>query len=330
MKTRLRDIPKSNYRINKAYESVMSFLNPYPENPPFGCLSLEITTRCNSICNFCAHNRIIGEGVRPNMDMSFEMAKKCIDWYSQIPKVEVTKFIPTGLGETLLHPRLMGIIAYAKEVWPNVETFANTNCINLSGNIAESVIDNGLDELTFSLCFVEKKDYEANLGTKNYDIVLKNIKEFLALKGDRPPRCKVHIFDREENRQNMRAFVKEFSPNLNKNDSLSVKQFVDLLSVSETPVDNWTCDSEEMSEFDSILIDVEGNVLPCCSALWKEDYRNLILAKVLIDSPGVLPVRTKAFRARPPNETCRHCVRIRTPKNAHKISLACPVRRVGR
>jgi MoaA/NifB/PqqE/SkfB family radical SAM enzyme len=330
MRTRLRDIPKSNYRINRAYESVMSFFNPYPENPPFGCLSLEITTRCNSNCNFCAHTKIIGGGIRPNTDMSFEMAKKCIDWYSRIPYAKITKFIPTGLGETLLHPRLIGILAYAKEVWPDVETFANTNCVNLNGSVAESIIDNGLDELTFSLCFIDKKDYETNLGTQNYDLVMKNITDFLKLKGDRPPRCKVHIFDREENKKNMRQFVREFSPKLNKNDSLSVKQFVDLMSVSETPVTEWTCDADEMSEFDSLLIDVEGNVLPCCSGLWKADYKNLILANVLTDLPIALPNRTKAFRIRPPNKTCQYCVRIRTPRSGHKISLACPVRRTGR
>jgi sulfatase maturation enzyme AslB (radical SAM superfamily) len=327
---RLRDIPKNNYTINHAYERFMSIVNPYPENPPFGCLSFETTTRCNSVCNFCAHNRIIGGGVRPNKDMSLEFAKKCIDWYARIPGVKVTKFIPTGLGETMLHPDLIEVLAYAKKVWPGVETFANTNCVNLSGDVARNIIDNGLDDLTFSLCFIEKEDYEANLGTKNYDLVIKNIKDFLKMKGERLPNCKVHIFDRPENKKNMREFVKKFSPNLNKNDSLSVKQFVDLLSVSDVPVDKWTCEADEMSEFDSLLMDVEGNVLPCCSALWKEDYKNLILANALTDPPEILPIRTREFRARPPNETCQHCVRIRTPKNYHKISLACPVRRAGR
>jgi len=314
-----------SYAFDHWYERTMAKLHPYPINPSFSVFNLEVTTYCNSNCNFCAYERMIRAGVRPKRHMPYELAKQCIDWYDKVPKKQVLKFIPVGLGETLLYPQLMDVCQYAKDKWPGVMTFGNTNCISLSGEIAKRLIGGPLDQLTLSLCFIDEKDYSANLRTEHYQRVKDNIKAFLEAKGNKSPQCKIHVFDRPENRPKMRKFVKEFSPYLNDRDRLSIYEFVDLLSYDDRPVDKWYC--EEMIEFDSLLADVEGNLYPCCSGMWKPSYKEMILGNVLTDDPLKFPEATKRFREVGPNATCQRCVRLGRGEEKKKRlpKLDCPV-----
>lgn len=301
---RLRNIPKMNYRLYQLYERTMATLNPPKPNPPFSVLNLELTTRCNSRCSFCAHQQIIGSGIRPSKDMSLEMAKKCIDWYAKLGKETVLKFVPVGLGEPLLYPHLIEVMTYAKKVFPNCQTYANTNGIALKGELADELIDNALDGLTLSLCFVDGADYAKKMRTEQYDAVVKNMRSFLLAKGNCKPACVVHVFDIPENKSKLGRWVRGWGPYLNKNDRLSIYHYVELLATHERLITKWPC--SEVDGFYGIIIDVDGYVYPCCSSLWKEEYKELRLSDLTKD-PQELPSKLREFRKEFPPRPCHHC-----------------------
>ena len=306
---RPHDLPKMSYRFNKIYEGAMTKLKPYARNKPFSAVNLEITTYCNSKCDFCAYEKIIGGGVRPRKHISLEQAQKSMDYLAQMNGGDyVLKFIPVGLGESILHPQHSEILKMGRKTFPNATIFNNTNCIALKGKVAEDLICGDLDVLTLSLCFVDEKDYENRLHTKHYKRVVENIENFLKMKGDSKPSCKLHVFDLPENRRLLWKWVAKWSPLLNANDHLSVYEFVDLVSTDPRDPRNWPC--EEMLDYDSVLIDIEGNLFPCCSGIWKEKYHDLILGHIDDGHPELIVDKIKAFKSAPPGDNCIHCARL--------------------
>lgn len=310
---RLHDIPKMNYRFNKIYEGYMTKLNPYPRNKPFSAVNLEITTWCNSKCDFCAYDRIIAHGIRPKKHISLEQAQRSIDYLAAINGGDhVLKFIPVGLGETLMYPKFTEILKMGRKAFPNATTFGNTNGINLRGKVADSIICGDLDVLTLSMCFVSEKNYEKRLHNGHYQQVVENFANFLKKKGNSKPSCKLHVFDLPENKRVLWEWVAKWSPLMNDNDHLSIYQFVDLISTEPRNPKNWPC--EEMIDFDSILIDIEGNLFPCCSGIWKENYKEVILGNIDDGHPELVVDKLKAFKNAPPSNTCLHCTRLETKK----------------
>jgi len=312
---RLNDIPKMNYRLNKIYEGAMAKLKPYPKNEPFSAVNLELTTYCNSKCDFCAHEKIIGKGIRPRSNLSLDRVKKSIDYLRRINEGKILKFIPVGLGETLMYPQLGEVLKMGKREFPNAQTFANTNCIALRGEVAESIIDGDLDILTLSMCFVDESEYEKRLHTGYYKQVTQNIENFLKMKGDRKPSCKLHVFDLPENKKVLWKWVAKWSPLLNANDHLSVYEFIDLLSNDERDPKNWPC--EEVLGYNSVVVDIEGNLLPCCSGMWKERYDELIMGNIDDGHPELVVDRLRRFKDSPPCDTCLHCAILGKVKRQH-------------
>jgi sulfatase maturation enzyme AslB (radical SAM superfamily) len=310
---RPHDIPKMNYRFNKLYEGYMAKLKPYPRNKPFSAVNLEVTTYCNSKCDFCAYERIIGGGIRPRKHISLERAQQSVDYLAAINGGDyVLKYIPVGLGESILHPQFPELLRMGRKAFPNATIFNNTNGIALSGDRAKNLICEDLDVLTLSMCFVDEKDYEARLHTKNYKKVCENFERFLKMKGDSKPSCKLHVFDLPVNKKNLWKWVLKWSPLLNDNDHLSIYEFVDLISTELRDEKSWPC--EEMIDFDSILVDIEGNLFPCCSGIWKENYKEVILGNIDDGHPELIVDKLKAFKNAPPSDTCIHCTRLETKK----------------
>jgi len=302
---RLRDIPKMNYTLNKVYERVTEKLRPTPINEPFTAVGIEVTTYCNSHCDFCSHETTIGK-FRPMGHMPLDMAERSMNYLKRVDGGRILKFSPVGLGETLMYPHLPEVMRMAKDKFPEAQTFANTNCISLRGKVAEDLIDADMDVIVFSMCFVGEKDYQRRLHTNYYGQVSENIKNFLKMKGDRRPSVKIHVFNLPENKRLMWKWVAKWSPLLNDNDHLSVYPYVELVNTEENRnPDNFPC--PEIKNYGSVMIDLQGNLTPCCSALWKQNYDGLIMGHVDDGHPELVGGRLDAFRKNPPCDTCRRC-----------------------
>src|ERR1700684_3029151 len=104
--------------------------------PPV-CLYLEVTNRCNLLCETCPRTF---EDLEPPADMSWELFTRIVD---QVPNV--ARVVLHGVGEPMLVKALPRMIRYLKD--RGVYVLFNTNGTLLSAKKHRELIDTGLDEL---------------------------------------------------------------------------------------------------------------------------------------------------------------------------------------
>lgn len=91
---------------------------------------IELTTRCNLRCQYCPHPHL----PRPKIDMeweTFEAALRLVAHY--VAQGTQTELSLTGIGESLLHPRFIEMVAAARDViGPNRPLVVTTNGLLLT------------------------------------------------------------------------------------------------------------------------------------------------------------------------------------------------------
>jgi radical SAM protein with 4Fe4S-binding SPASM domain len=108
--------------------------------------------------------------------MDFNLYQKIIDE----SKSYLSYVILCLSGESLLHPDLPKMIAYAKK--NNIKTYLSTNATVLTKSLSEKIIKAGLDWINFSFDGCSKEIYEKVRINANFDITLKNVVDFLKIK----------------------------------------------------------------------------------------------------------------------------------------------------
>src|SRR5580658_318605 len=104
-------------------------------SPPV-CLYLEVTNRCNLLCETCPRTF---EDLEAPADMSWELFTRIVD---QVPNV--ARVVLHGVGEPMLVKALPKMIRYLKDRGTYV--LFNTNGTLLSPKKHQAMIDTGLDE----------------------------------------------------------------------------------------------------------------------------------------------------------------------------------------
>ncbi|MBI5401568.1 radical SAM protein [Candidatus Wolfebacteria bacterium] len=137
-------------------------------------LGIEPTNHCNLNCVFCA---------RHNIDykfgfMDFDLYKKIID-EGAVNGLRSVKLVRGG--ESLLHPRFVDMIKYAKEKGV-IDIMFNTNATLLTPAKSVEIIDAAPDLIIFSVDVPDKKIFEQQRVGANYDQVERNVKNFIELK----------------------------------------------------------------------------------------------------------------------------------------------------
>lgn len=110
----------------------------------------------------------------PKGYLSFSLFTEIID---EIAERENIALVPFFRGESLLHPRCIDMLAYAKENGVGPIQFA-TNGTLMTENIARDLIDIEVDFVSFSVDSIDPKDYRQIRKGADLKTVLKNI-EFL-------------------------------------------------------------------------------------------------------------------------------------------------------
>src|SRR3974390_44702 len=113
------------------------------------CLYLEVTNRCNLLCETCPRTF---ETLEPSADMSWELFTSIVD---QVP--DVARVVLHGVGEPMLVKALPRMIRYLKE--RGVYVLFNTNGTLLSPKKHQAMIETGLDELRVSLDAADAKPF---------------------------------------------------------------------------------------------------------------------------------------------------------------------------
>ncbi len=154
-------------------------LSKHIDNKPVFA-NIEITTRCNFKCSFCAREHVNIQEI----DMSISEFDQIL---SKLPSVYKVRIV--GLGEPLLHKQISEFIRCAKSY--NKHVGIVTNAQLLTENIGKDIIKAGLDEITFSIdSTVQNIAQEIRKGS-NISKILENINAFLTLDGSEDLRTAV-------------------------------------------------------------------------------------------------------------------------------------------
>ena len=142
-------------------------LVPKPSFPD--TIKIEITSRCNFRCGYCA----AGQHLRPVGDMNQEFLFRILHEAKSIGVREIGMFL---LGESFLVKELPAYIRYAKEKAGIEYVFLTTNGSLCSPQRLEAVIDAGLDSLKFSINAGTPEKYKEMHGVDCFAKVMKNLK----------------------------------------------------------------------------------------------------------------------------------------------------------
>ena len=174
-------------------------------------ITIEPTNRCNLECFMCPRNNVEME----LGDIELSLFKKIVDEASQFLPVCLVSFFR---GESLLHPRFLEMLSYAKEKGLKPIQFATNACF-LSRESAEVILDLDIDFISFSIDVNNPEIYEKIRKHSNYKKVFGNIIFFLEEKKKRNkslPETQVSAVKTDQNVDFIEDFVSFWRPKVDR------------------------------------------------------------------------------------------------------------------
>lgn len=135
---------------------------PFPNR-----ITIELTNACNVSCSFCPRQDV-------NMEIGYmdeKLYKKIIDEAAGHLPVKVVFFFR---GESLLHSRFAEYLRYAKEKGLGPIQFAS-NALALEEDVAEEMLDAGIDFISFSLDTLNEDVYRSTRKTGDLPHSMANV-----------------------------------------------------------------------------------------------------------------------------------------------------------
>jgi MoaA/NifB/PqqE/SkfB family radical SAM enzyme len=181
------------------FETVTAERGAAAERPPV-CVYLEVTNRCNLLCETCPRTF---EALDPPADMSFELFRSIVD---QVPGL--ARAVLHGVGEPMLVRALPEMIRYLKE--RGVHVLFNTNGTLLSPRQREWLVASGLDELRVSLDAADPVSFRKVRGRDFFARIVRNLRALVAYQnemGARTPRISLWLTGLKETIAELPRFV---------------------------------------------------------------------------------------------------------------------------
>src|ERR1700722_6055081 len=170
------------------------------EQPPV-CLYLEVTNRCNLLCETCPRTF---EELEPPADMDWRLFTSIID---QLPAL--ARVVLHGVGEPMLVKDLPRMIRYLKD--RGIYVLFNTNGTLLAPRKRREIIDTGLDELRVSLDAAEAESFLKVRGKDMFGRIVRNVSGFTTLQqeiGATTPRVSLWLTGLKETVDQLPEFVR--------------------------------------------------------------------------------------------------------------------------
>ncbi|MGU3466249.1 radical SAM/SPASM domain-containing protein [Methylobacterium sp. C33D] len=168
--------------------------------PPV-CLYLEVTNRCNLLCETCPRTF---ETLEPPADMSWDLFTRIVD---QVPNV--ARVVLHGVGEPMLVRDLPRMVRYLKDRGTYV--LFNTNGTLMQPKRFRELIETGLDELRVSLDAADRASYRRVRGKDFFDRIVRDVGKFVAFQkasGATTPRVSLWLTGLKETVDQLPAFVR--------------------------------------------------------------------------------------------------------------------------
>ena len=168
--------------------------------PPV-CLYLEVTNRCNLLCETCPRTF---ETLEPPADMSWELFTRIVD---QVPNI--ARVVLHGVGEPMLVKDLPRMVRYLKDRGTYV--LFNTNGTLMQPKKFQQIIDTGLDELRVSLDAADRESYARIRGKDFFNRIVRDVGKFIAYQrevGAATPRVSLWLTGLKETVEQLPAFVR--------------------------------------------------------------------------------------------------------------------------
>ena len=165
------------------------------------CLYLEVTNRCNLLCETCPRTF---EELEPPADMSWELFTRIVD---QVPNV--ARVVMHGVGEPMLVKNLPDMIRYLKARGTYV--LFNTNGTLMQPKRFQELIDTGLDELRVSLDAADRESYAKIRGKDFFNRIVRDVGKFIAYQkqvGATTPRVSLWLTGLKETVDQLPEFVR--------------------------------------------------------------------------------------------------------------------------
>ena len=182
------------------FESIGTERSATAASPPV-CLYLEITNRCNLLCDTCPRTF---EELEPPADMSWSLFTRIVD---QIP--DIGRVVLHGVGEPMLVRNLPRMIRYLKDRGTYV--LFNTNGTLLQPKKFQALIDTGLDELRVFLDAADRASYLRVRGKDFFNRIVRDVGKFTAFQretGATTPRVSLWLTGLKETVDQLPDFVR--------------------------------------------------------------------------------------------------------------------------
>ena len=234
---------------------------------------------CNFTCRYCTFSVDKSKRgfISDKIVMDFDLYKKCIDDIALFPnKVKVLRFV--GMGEPLLHKKIVDMVKYAvsKDVANRVEILTNASL--LTPEMSDSLIPAGLSRLVVSIQGTTKEKYRDVCGADiDFEKFIEDLRYFFNNKGNAQVHIKIvdYALDSKDDEQRFYEIfgdicdtigIEHAGPifpgvdyeNVLKDRDISVTQFG--LPVSEVKI----CPQP----FFTLQINPDGKVVPCYSVTY--------------------------------------------------------------
>lgn len=246
-------------------------------------ITVELTNQCNVSCTFCPRQSVdmeIGS-------MSMELYKKIIDEAAGHLPVKLVIFFR---GESLLHPEFIECVEYAKKKGIGPVQYA-TNAFELSKDMADKLLETGIDFISFSLDTLDSKIYKKSRLCGDLDVSRENVIylsekcEERKKKGLQAPTLQVSTIEVEDYMPGQKEFIEFW------------KSYVDIVRVYYEHDDNGKFRNAEIQKlleeevpvrkpcrklFTDLLVYWDGQ-LALCNYDWRGGLHDLNLNKMTIE-----------------------------------------------
>jgi len=182
------------------FEAVPDSRTEHAEAPPV-CVYLEVTNRCNLLCETCPRTF---ETLEPPADMSWELFCRIVD---QVPNL--ARAVLHGVGEPMMVRELPRMVRYLKD--RGVYVLFNTNGTLMPAKKTGWLVESGLDELRVSLDAADAATYRQVRGKDFFARIVRDVGRFTEFQrehGHERPRVSLWLTGLKETVRQLPDFVR--------------------------------------------------------------------------------------------------------------------------